>query len=50
MLKKKQILTLLDIYGLTPYRDYFIILIGAALVLHGLKEETHDIDIAIHPH
>lgn len=44
-MNKKQILESLEKYHLDPTQ--YIVISGAALVLHGIKEETHDIDISV---
>jgi len=44
-MNKKQILESLEKYHLDPTQ--YIVLSGAAMVIHGIKEETNDIDISV---
>ena len=45
MINKEQIEALLNRYLLN--KNEFIVLSGSALVLYGIKDETHDIDVAV---
>lgn len=45
MINKEQIEALLNKYLLN--KNEFIVLSGSALVLYGIKDETHDIDVSV---
>lgn len=45
MINKEQIEALLNRYLLN--KNEFIVLSGSALVLYGIKDETHDIDVSV---